>query len=156
MKNLIIIVLLLILVSCSSEESKNDATYSIDFEMIVKNSDGADLLNPNTPNTFNTPNIKLFYLKKGILEEVYSPTADFPRNYKIYQHIDGIYRIGIFPNDSKSENLPVTHIEWNATDTDTIKGEFYYSENAVIIQKVWFNDELRLDFSNGRTFEIVK
>jgi len=159
MKNLIILLSILFLSSCSSDDEKKNAfNYANQFQMTVKNSEGIDLLNPNSPNTLNTNNIKLYYLKNGVSEEVYNPSADFPRNYMIYLHPDGFYRIELTPNDAASEEFPISYIKWNETDTDTIKCKINYSENAIILEKVWFNEEFKLDtgLNNGLTFEIVK
>ena len=126
--------------------------------MIVKNSEGIDLLNPNSSNNLNTNNIKLFYLKNGVSEEVYNPSLDLPRNYMIYSQSDGIYRIRIFPNDIQSEEFPITYIKWNETDTDTIKCKLKYTENTIVLEKVWFNEEFKLDTTqnSGFTFQILK
>ena len=159
MKNLIMLLSVMFLSSCNSDdEKKNEFNYSTGFEMIVKNSEGIDLLNPNSPNTLNTNNIKLFYLKNGVSEEVYNPSLDLPRNYMIYLQSDGIYRIRIFPNEIQSEEFPISYIKWNETDIDTIKCKLKYTENAVVLEKVWFNEVFKLDttLNNGLTFEILK
>lgn len=159
MKNLIMLLSVIFLSSCTSDdEKKNEFNYSTAFEMIVKNSEGIDLLNPNSFNSLNTNNIKLYYLKNGVSEEVYNPSLDLPRNYTIYLHSDGIYRIRIFPNEIQSEEFPITYIKWNETDTDTIKCKLKYTENAIVLEKVWFNEVFKLDttLNHGLTFEILK
>jgi hypothetical protein len=69
------------------------------------------------------------------------------------------YRIRVFPNDSEKEQYPITYIQWNSDDTDTIKCEYRRLENAVICTKVWFNEKGKWDESTGnaeRYFKIVK
>ncbi len=160
MKKFILLLSVIFLSSCRSGGDICCFNYSTFFEIIVKNSEGEDLLNPDTPNSLNTDKIKLFYLKNGVKEEVYRPTADHPRNYLIFLDTDNQYRMRVFPNDLKSELLPVTYIEWNGNDTDTIMCKIEHSDNAVLLEKLWYNNELKIDFSNPdyrtRVFEIVK
>lgn len=144
--------------SCNSECGQNNYNHAIGFEIHVKSSNGEDLLNPNSPNTLNTSNIKLYYLKNGISEEVYNPNSDYPRNFMIFMDQEGLYRMRIFPNALKNEEFSVTYIKWNETDSDTVKCKFSFDCNATILQKVWFNDTLKLDtaLGDGLFFEILK
>lgn len=151
--------LAMVLLSCNSDDNnETDFVYSIGFEMIVKNGGGIDLLNQNSPNTLNTNDIKLYYLINDVSEEVYNPNLDLPRNYMIYEHSDGFYRIKIFPNYAQSEEFPTTYIEWGENDTDTIKCQFKYTNNSIALTKVWFNEILELDTESGTgfTFEVIK
>lgn len=149
----------IILSSCITDDSYDpEFNYATSFEMIVRDSEGIDLLNPSSLNSLNSDSIKLYYLENGIVSEVYSPNYDHPRNYLIYSETDGTYRIRIFPNDIQTEQNPVTYIKWNEGDTDTITCTFIYTDNAIMLKEVRVNDVFKLDttLNNGSTFEIVK
>ncbi len=160
MKKFILLLSVIFLSSCRSGQNDCCTDYLLGFQMLVKNSEGEDLLNPNTPNSLNTDKIKLFYLKNGVKEEVYHPTADHPRNYFIFLDSNGQYRIGVNVNYAKSEPFPITYIQWNENDMDTIISKLEYKDSGISIEKLWYNNELKIDFSNPQysdwVFEIVK
>ncbi len=160
MKKFILLLSVIFLSSCRSGGDICCFNYSTSFDIIVKNSEGEDLLNPDTPNSLNTDKIKLFYLKNGVKEEVYYPNLDAPRHYSINLYEDNWYKIHILPNGLQSELLPVTYIEWNENDTDTIMCKIEHLDNAVLLKKLWYNNELKIDFSNPQysdwVFEIIK
>ena len=85
-------------------------------------------------------NIKLFYVIDGETQEVYDSNLDNPRNFRIYKH-ENEYRIGISPNYSKTEEKPVTYIQWNENDTDTIEVVYERTQNATVQNKIWLNGE---------------
>ncbi len=151
MKNLIFLLLATtLIVSCSSDDNNNDDNYynlqtGIDF--LVSNQNGDDLLNPNTTNAYSAESIKIFYLKDGIVEEIYNSNLALPRNFKIVSPEDSgeeTYFMRIFLNNFVSENA-ITYIEWNETDTDTIRANFNNGDNYSILSKAWYNEELVFD-----------
>lgn len=99
----------------------------------------------------------MYYLVNGEKQEVFDPNMDNPRNFLIYNH-DSEYRIGISLNDTDSETLPITYVEWNEIETDTLQAAFFKTENTIQVIKTWFNGELKWDGSNGQDnfFTIVK
>ncbi|WP_242085481.1 hypothetical protein [Aestuariivivens sediminis] len=156
MKTLISIIALIALFNCSSDEG-GQFSLDVSFEFGIKDSEGNDLLNPENPNAFKESEIKLFYVINGNTEEVYDGNLDYPRHFLIYQYYDQ-YRIRVFLNHSETENIPVTYIQWNEMDTDTIKNEMNRSDTFVKIQKVWLNDNLIWDTVNKSEpyFELLK
>ena len=72
------------------------------------------------------------------------PNSDNPRGFTIYEHISE-YRIGISMNYSEAEEFPVTYVQWNEFDTDTLKCKIYRTNSLVTVEKVWLNDELIWD-----------
>lgn len=149
------------LVSCSNgtdccANPDNSTIVGIGMEMSVRDENGTDLLDPQNPNAYMEEDIKLFYLIDGEVGEVFYGNLDHPRMIKIFQH-ENEYRIGIALNHNENENPPITYIQWSETDTDTLKAEFRRWDNGIEVRKLWFNNELKWQFSDGDTyFEIVK
>lgn len=160
MRTIITLIILAVFVSCSKnndDEPQNQYSINRGVEISLKDSNGEDLLDPNNPTGYKADEIKLYYLINGEKQEVFDPNMDNPRNSLIYNH-DSEYRIGISLNDTDSETLPITYVEWNEIETDTLQAEFFKTENTIQVIKTWFNGELKWDGSNGQDnfFTIVK
>ena len=152
----------ILIISCnSSDDHNNENSYynlSTGIDFLVTNQNGDDLLNPNTLNAYSSENIKIFYLKDGVVEETYNPNFDFPRNFAIVSPEDSgaeTYFMRIFLNNSVSDNA-ITYIEWNETDTDTIRANFNNGDNYSMVTKAWYNEELVFDESIYTLFTIIK
>jgi hypothetical protein len=159
MRNLLAIVVIALLCSCSSDDSPEQFVYDVGVEFSIKDSQGNDLLNPENENTLNSSEIKLFYVVNGAVEEVYDGNMDYPRNYVIYDYAPvSEYRISVFLNNADTEAQPITYIQWNATDTDTLRSEIYRRNNLVKIKTLWLNNELIWSDEDGTEpyFELVK
>ena len=155
MKSVIFTIIMVIISSCN--KSDNEQTMiDTSIEMSIKNSNGVDLLNPNTPNYFNENTLSLFYLINGEVIEVNNPNLDYRKGFFIFKH-QSEYRIRIFPNTDDKEKNPITYIKFNENPKDTLKCEFVRTNNSLICTKVWFNSELKYDSNvSERYFEIVK
>lgn len=159
MKRILILILAIMAVyGCDKTEEQNN-NYNLDngMEFSVFNNNNQDLLDSTTNNHFNKTEIKLFYIIDGIKNEVYNPTYDNPRNFKVYKH-ENEYRISIGMNYTESSEKPITYIHWNETDTDTIEAEYIRTYNAVMKNKVWFNGNLIWDRSLNQEeyYKIIK
>ena len=157
-KTILTLTIMTLLLGCSkNSDDENQFSLGAVIELGIRNSAGVDLLNPNNQESFNESDIKLFYLINGNVEEVNNPTADLPRNFQIFEQ-NGSYRIGISLNYSESEELPITYVQWNETDTDTLKCKIRRTSSLVTAEKVWLNDELIWDESSNNEpyFEIIK
>ena len=42
-------------------------------------------------------------------------------------------------NTAESEDMPITYIKWNETDTDTIQAHYIRTENSIIYDQIWYN-----------------
>jgi len=151
MKNYIVLIISLTIISLtviSCNEEELNSTLDVGLEFSIVNSNGEDILNPSHPDCIKESDIKLYYLIDGIKKEVYNPNYDFPRNFRIYEH-QNEFRIGIFQNHSENEDKPLTYIQWNESETDTIEAAYYRSSNAIIQKKIWLNGDLIWESING-------
>jgi hypothetical protein len=123
----------------------------LDANISLKNSSGEDLLNPNNPNSYKESKIKTYYLVNG--EEKIAHTEEF-----IYEDGEGLYRLRIFLNDEGNDEFPITYIDWNETDRDTIKSEIYKTDNQTRVIKIWYNKVLMWDAENlhATEFTVIK
>lgn len=165
MKNLIYHLLITItMLSCSSEDNNNgESSYALsnNLDFKVKSDDGTDLLNPNNSNAYLEENIKIYYVKEnGDIEEIYYSNLDLPRNFDIVSPADSgeeeEYYMRVFLNSYMLENA-TTYIEWNETDTDTIKANYNSGNGYMLLSKAWYNNVLvfNRDETNN-TIEITK
>ncbi|WP_031425994.1 hypothetical protein [Flavimarina sp. Hel_I_48] len=142
MKNLILILVLMNTLGCSEgdDDASDQYNFDVGLRFTVVNDDGENLLDPDNPEHFSKDTIKLFYLINGEKQEVYDGNLDSPRNYKIFE-VENEYVIGITPNYSETEETPITYIQWDENDTDTLEVSYERKRNAVIQTKIWLNGE---------------
>ncbi|MFA7616466.1 MAG: hypothetical protein WCY16_07800 [Weeksellaceae bacterium] len=160
MKNLFLILTTILFVGCSDSDDSNFDFYNIysGAEFGIFNTDGQDLLNPDNPDHWDTSAFRVFYLINGEVQEVYNPNMDDPRGYTIYKHANE-YRAGVTLNNSETEEYPITYIEWNDEDTDTVRASFQRTEYGIIQDTLWLNDEVVWELGDNTTdpyFELTK
>lgn len=98
----------------------------------------------------------MFYILDGREVEVFDGNMDQPKGFSIYKH-ENEYRMTIFPNIDKSEEYPVTIIQWKENEQDTIKCSIQRGPNMEVCKKVWFNGELAWEaYDNERLLRITK
>ena len=139
MKKLIIILATTSFFACNkSDEVSPQFNLDVIFELSVFNSQNEDLLDPATTNHYEEAGIKLFYEVYGEMIEVYDPNMDSPRNFMIYKH-ENEYRIQVTLNYSDTSNKPITYIQWNNNETDTLKVLLRRGDGFVLKRNVWLN-----------------
>ncbi|AYN06162.1 hypothetical protein [Flavobacterium sp. 140616W15] len=139
MKNICFFFTLFTLLSCdnsNTEESSDNIDNAIEFSIF--NSQNGDLLDSKNPNSLDISNIKLFYVVNGGKQEVYNQNLTYPRNFKVFKH-ENEYRIRVFLNNTETTDKPITYIQWNSSDTDTIEATFERTERSILKNKVWLN-----------------
>lgn len=147
MKTVIFLITILSISSCRPNREPIKEAVSIDayVDLTIKNNAGQDLLDPNTPNTLNTNNIKLYNVVNGQAIEVYHGNYTYPKNYLIYNYKD-VKAIRVFVNHTDAEELPTTYIKWNDNNTDTIKCHFSRGSgndgSFILCDKVWYNSNI--------------
>lgn len=160
MKNLFLILTTILFIGCSDSDDSNSNFYNITSgaEFGIFNTDGEDLLDPDNSDHWDTSAFRVFYLINGEVQEVYNQNMDNPRGYYIYKHANE-FRTAVILNSSETEEYPTTYIKWNDEDTDTIRASFQRTENGVIQNTLWLNDELVWELGDNTTepyFELTK
>jgi hypothetical protein len=142
MKKIIIVLAVFTLFSCNkSNEVEEQFNIYAGIEFSVFNSQNEDLLDTATANHIEASEIKLFYQVDGEIKEVFDANMQNPRNFMIYKH-ENEYRIGVSLNHTETSDKPVTYIQWNENDTDTIEVIFNRTPNAIIQDRIWLNGNL--------------
>jgi len=151
MKPFLLALLFLIFIGCDKDDDDCCTIISLDANISVKNAGGEDLLDPNNPNSYKKENIKIYHLING--EQKRAGLDDI-----IYQDSDSVFRYRTFVNHEGNAEFPVTYIDWDETDRDTLKSEIYRTDNQTRVIKIWYNGELKWDVENGEApdFTIVK
>lgn len=157
MKHLLFAIAMAAMLSSCNSESQEQFVVSGSVDISVKDKDGSDLLNPDNENSLDINLIKIYYEIGGKKIEVNEPDLDHSKGFFITREHENGYRIVIHLNMDINEEYPLTYIEWNPDDTDTIKCLIERTWNTEICKKVWFNGEIVWDdYSTERFFEILK
>ncbi|WP_417885916.1 hypothetical protein [Zunongwangia sp.] len=138
-----------------SQERPGDGTFNLDVavEVSVENSKGQDLLNPKTENALNAEDIKLYYVENGKAYEADEEMDDDgqpKKNIIVFQRGDK-YRVRILQNHSSEDETPLTLIQWNQKEIDTIKSEFLKGDRYIIQDKIYYNN--KLSWTSNDSFE---
>jgi hypothetical protein len=142
MKKILIVLAVFALFACNkSNDMEEQFNLYAGLEFSVINSQNEDLLDTATANHIKASDIKLFYQINGEMKEVFDANMQNPRNFTIFKH-ENEYRIGVSLNHTETSDRPVTYIQWNENDTDTIEVIFNRTSNAVIQNKIWLNGNL--------------
>lgn len=160
MKKMTLIILLIsLLLSCNNEQDCCFPGNDTLFEFSIINSNGEDLLNENTQDTYNTNSIRLYDIIDGKENLIYFQNGDYPYGYSITKR-DNLYRISPSFNES---NLRVSGIiEWNPNKRDTISLEMVQqSKNIKRLIKIEYNGQVvwseeTASNTDNRYFQIVK
>ncbi len=158
MKSLILICSCLILFSCT-KNSDNSDNLDIYIDLKVETESGIDLLNPEAENSYNKENVKLLYLLNGEELNHSCGNCDHPKQYYIYEQ-DNRYIMRIFPSLVKQddESDPVTYIQWDESDRDTLQCKISRTDDGTPVSctKIWLNGNLEYDSSGERNITIIK
>lgn len=175
MKNSFFLILLILIVfgiSCSEKQETPVAT-SIETPVLISivNQQNLDLLDPNNPNDIQSENIKIFHTIDGKLTEFSGGLLDYPKGFRIYnpndlgfndQYLFCLLATDPAHNTGELESLlPITYIQWNETDMDTIQCQYSQTKSTLVTVKVWFNgnevwDAEDMENNDSRWFQIVK
>jgi len=145
------ILLLLLIVSGFSCKKSTDNAVVIDINVDIQLVDDQDknLIDQVPSVDFN--DLKIYYVVNGKKDLFYNGNYGYPKGYGILESLNGDKYLRLFPN-TKGE-MPVTLIQFNETDIDTVKCEFYKKESNIICTKVWYNNVLKWDVADKNSSE---
>ncbi|GGG95336.1 hypothetical protein GCM10011416_11070 [Polaribacter pacificus] len=161
MKKTILLLACTLIFSCTKNDTPNyGGVNESGAWFYVKDSQGNNLVDPNTPNAYKENEIKIYHIINGVEKLMYDSNLDNPKFFTITQE-DGLYKFGLGMSLDSSVDYPISYIQWNDTDRDTIKTEYLREQGSVIKQKIWFNDQLVWEHEFGKddydeTISIIK
>jgi len=146
MKNAVVILVLLACFSC--ETSSNDAVVvDIRIDMTIEDRQGNDLLNPETENSIQQDDIRVYYEIDGKKETYLSchkdknVILDNPAGFLIYpEDALGKFQLSVFSNPTQGE--AITIIELEGHDDVTLKAQVSRENGNTIVRKVWYQGNL--------------
>jgi hypothetical protein len=148
MKKLILIAISIIIYSCNESQQEDSYNLYVGVEFSIINSENEDLLNPESTNKIDVDKIRIYHLINGKKTYYFKGNLDSPKGFKVYKH-ENEYRIGIALNHTETSAKPITYIEWNENDTDTIEATFKSSNSSLIQQKIWLNGKEVWELGNN-------
>jgi len=89
----------------------------------------------------------------------YRDNTDYPNAHFYYKDdIDSLYAIRIFLNSDETVTHPITYIKWDDTDMDTIKATYKRTDNTIVLDSIWYNNNLIWNSNDNvrKSFIIMK
>jgi len=124
---------------------------NITVNLVSKSSE--NLLAP--PNGLTLADIDVYYMKDGIKTLYFERHLDASKGFLIDKHSDGQEKLTLFPTLNK-DKFTETMVQFGDLGTDTIRCEYYKTDNQDIVKKVWVNGKLAWDGKGIRELTIVK
>jgi hypothetical protein len=158
LNKILLVVGFLLLISCAKHPDSADI-FDTSIDLRLENISGEDLLNPDTDNSYNQNDIQLFNLMDGVEEYHFCGNCDHQQGYFFFKR-DNNFVMRISPNFEiqKDGSDPITYIQWNETDRDTIQCHINRNDDGsyIFCIKVWYNNILVYDNDGERYFTIIK
>lgn len=157
MKYILQIILLISLLSCNDKECCYDLVGHIDLKVV--DSEGTDLLNPDNPDAYYEPKIEIKYLIEGEIVQGFNGSFEHGCTFLFQEENTDTedYILRVYVNMAESEEYPITYIEWDDQDTDTLKFHYNRGDNYTRWDRVWYNDvEHIFNTSGERIITVVK
>lgn len=160
MKNTLLLLLAFFLLGCSKSDDSpavpiGGMTRDTYVYMTYRNAAGADLLDSSTPGYFKETDLRLYYVRDGIVDEVYDSNMDMKRNMRLESTEQGVALL-VF-TDEPPQAKPVAGkvvtgeaialLKLNNTITDTITTAWERRPGSFKVVKMWYNGELKWDRS---------
>jgi hypothetical protein len=137
--------------SCLQEDFP--VLYDTYVDILVKDRQGNNLLDPAVDGHFDHAALKLYYVRNSDTVEVFFARQDAPRNLSVLKNeSNNEFFLRILPDEGRvNEEETLTLLEWAPGLRDNVTCLFGRNEQAVFIQKVWYNNELRFDIESSPT-----
>ncbi|SHF92414.1 hypothetical protein SAMN05444483_103249 [Salegentibacter echinorum] len=144
-------------ISCDKDDPSNCCVI-MDTGVTIKyvNETGENLLEKD--GALSIKDITLFHKVDSEWEQYFKGNLDIPTGLEEVSMPEGKY-LGIATSlDVDENNISETKIRFSETDEDIIKTKLNFSSNNTIVDKVWYNRELKWERTNKnpRNFVIVK
>ena len=146
--------ILLVIASIGLSCKKNCCTIidaNITISLVSKSSE--NLLAP--PNGLTLADINVYYMKDGVKTLYFERHLGASKGVLIHKHSDGQEKLTLFPTLNK-DKFTETLVEFGDLGTDTIRCEYYKTDNQDFVKKVWVNGKLAWNNNGIRAITIVK
>lgn len=158
MKKILYFLILTILLGCNTNDDIKCLSYyvgtSVRFQVL--DDEGKDMLDPKTPNHFDTSKIRIFYLLNNVKHEFYKGHLTNSRGYMIYEpENEKASRIAIHLNTEDKSKKTTTYVQWNEKITDTIEATFEITDCYIKRNKVWYNGKLIWDTTEDEGHNLI-
>jgi len=152
-------------ISCSKDENTMGVHISTVVKISVVDKLNSDLLDSGTANYFESNNIKILHLVNSELQEYFEGHLDVSEGFSISppnslgfnkEYVFMLYGTSAY---GSADLMPITYIQWNDMDTDTIQCQISRTNSSTVCTKVWFNGNEIWDIDKDnekRWFKIVK
>ena len=152
MKKTILLLACTLIFSCTKNDDSYGGALKVSSSFSLKDSQGADLLDPSNPNSFKESDIKIYFVTDGVEKLMYNSDLDNPDFFTINKEKNGDYTISVIMNglESKNSSVTTTIIQWNANERDVVNAEYLKGQGSVLKRKVWFNDQLVWEHEFGK------
>ena len=65
--------------------------------------------------------------------------------------------MNVFLNPDESIDYPITYIEWDNDDMDTVKCHYDIGDCHMVLNKVWYNDvDITEKVTGGKYYTVIK
>ncbi|NOU61855.1 hypothetical protein [Marinifilum caeruleilacunae] len=158
MKNIILLIALTMVACTKSKDEVAILDSHIDyiFELSIRDTEGKDLLNPNSLNHFKHDEIKVFCFNDGEKKLLYDNQIE-PRDF-ISKKENGTYVISAstgggvtkeYNQETVGQDTVLLQLSENVVDT--IKTEWrFIKSNQFFNTKLWYNGELKWEVGKTR------
>lgn len=141
---------LLFLASFSCKKSDDSAVVidaTVDIQLV--NDQNENVIGQVQSVDFN--NLKIYYLVDEKTELYYKGNLEYPKGYIILENPNKQKYLRLFLNTQGV--MPITLIQFNEADTDTVKCKFHKKDGSIICTKVWYNNVLKWDVNDNNSSE---
>lgn len=157
MKKLFVFTLCILLISCASDDPENCCTI-IDTAVKIKyvNENGENLFDIENP--IQISDIKVFHKINSEWIEYYKGNLDHPKGLMELEINEEKY-LGVSVSIiHDADSISETKLQFANGDEDIIKTGLNLNANNIIVEKVWYNGELKwqTEDKQERNFTIVK
>jgi len=148
----------LLALACNNEtEEPVGINVGADVDIVFKDENGADLLNPG--NSSSISDFKIYYQVNGQKVLYNEPNLDYPGGYRIIQDANN-YFLKVYLNTpytaGSSNGETITYLEINGNKTFEIKSQYNSNPSNVSCEKLWLDGSQVWASSDGwRKFELV-
>jgi len=144
------LVLLSILGGFSCKKSTDNAVV-IDAIVNIQIIDGQNKNLIGEVPSVDFSDLKIYYLIDEKKELFYKGDLDYPKGYALLEDSHGEKYLRLFLNTQG--DLPITLIQFNDTDIDTVECEFNKKNGNINCTKIWYNDVLEWNVKDNSSSE---